>query len=153
MVLHSINPATGKNIQDYEETSPEEVRQIIEKVHHTYLEWKLSDFANRSRRMKKVAQILRDRASEYGALMALEMGKPVKDGRGEAEKCAWLCDYYAENAEKFLQLEIIETEASKSFVTFQPIGAVLAVMPWNFPFWQVFRFTSPAIMAGNTVLL
>ena len=153
MALQSINPATGEHIKDYEEKSPTAIQQIIEKVHKTFLQWTLTDLATRSRRMKIVAQILRDKAGAYGILMAQEMGKPVKDGRAEAEKCAWLCDYYAENAAKFLTSEIIETDARKSFVTFQPIGVILAVMPWNFPFWQVFRFASPALMAGNTVLL
>ena len=103
--------------------------------------------------MQRAAHILRENAHEYAVLMAQEMGKPIKDGRAEAEKCAWVCEYYAEQAETFLQPEIIPTDASKSFVTFQPIGVVLAVMPWNFPFWQVFRFAAPALMAGNTGVL
>jgi succinate-semialdehyde dehydrogenase/glutarate-semialdehyde dehydrogenase len=103
--------------------------------------------------MRRAAQILRDRAEEYGRLMTLGMGKPVRDGRAEAQKCAWVCDYYADNAGAFLQEEVIETDARKSFVTFQPLGVVLAVMPWNFPFWQVFRFAAPALMAGNVGVL
>ena len=103
--------------------------------------------------MQRAAHILRENANEYGVLMAQEMGKPVRDGRAEAEKCAWVCEYYAEHAEAFLQPEVIPTDASKSFVTFQPLGVVLAVMPWNFPFWQVFRFAAPALMAGNTGVL
>ena len=103
--------------------------------------------------MKRAAQILRDRAAEYGELMSVEMGKPAKDGRAEAEKCAWVCDYYAENAERFLEPEAVQTDASKSFVVFQPLGVVLAVMPWNFPFWQVFRFAAPNLMAGNVGVL
>src|SRR6266446_2320696 len=103
--------------------------------------------------MKRAAQLLREQADAYATLMTQEMGKLVKDGRAEAEKCAWACDYYADNAEQFLQPEIIETEARKSFVTFQPLGVVLAVMPWNFPFWQVFRFAAPALMAGNAGVL
>ena len=99
------------------------------------------------------APILREKANEYAVLMAQEMGKPIRDGRAEAEKCAWACEYYAENAAAFLQPEVIPTDASKSFVTFQPLGVVLAVMPWNFPFWQVFRFAAPALMAGNTGVL
>jgi succinate-semialdehyde dehydrogenase/glutarate-semialdehyde dehydrogenase len=103
--------------------------------------------------MKKAASILRNKKEDLGAIMTLEMGKPIAQSRAEVEKCAWVCDYFAENAEKFLQDEIIETDASKSFVTFQPIGVVLAVMPWNFPFWQVFRFAAPNLMAGNAGVL
>src|SRR5437867_9658831 len=103
--------------------------------------------------MRRAAQLLREQAEAYATLMAQEMGKPVKDGRAEAEKCAWACNYYADSAEQFLQPEIIETEARKSFVAFQPLGVVLAVMPWNFPFWQVFRFAAPALMAGNAGVL
>jgi succinate-semialdehyde dehydrogenase/glutarate-semialdehyde dehydrogenase len=103
--------------------------------------------------MKRAAHILRERAIEYAVLMAQEMGKPVKDGRAEVEKCAWACDYYAENAETFLRPEVIQTDANKSYVAFQPLGVVLAVMPWNFPFWQVFRFAAPALMAGNAGIL
>jgi len=103
--------------------------------------------------MKKAASILRDKASEHAQLMTQEMGKPIRDGRAEVEKCAWVCDYYADNAEAFLQPEPVTTDASKSFVTYQPLGVVLAVMPWNFPFWQVFRFAAPALMAGNVGIL
>jgi succinate-semialdehyde dehydrogenase/glutarate-semialdehyde dehydrogenase len=103
--------------------------------------------------MREAATILRARAGEFARLMGEEMGKPVRDGRGEAEKCAWVCDYYAEHAERFLAPEAVETDARESFVTFQPLGVVLAVMPWNFPFWQVFRFAAPALMAGNTAVL
>jgi succinate-semialdehyde dehydrogenase/glutarate-semialdehyde dehydrogenase len=103
--------------------------------------------------MKKAAAILRERAREFGELMTAEMGKPVAGGVAEAEKCAWVCDYYADNAEEFLADQEVETDASRSFVTFQPIGVVLAVMPWNFPFWQVFRFAAPNLMAGNAGVL
>lgn len=103
--------------------------------------------------MRQAASILRAGADEFARLMAEEMGKPVRDGRAEAEKCAWVCDYYAENAGRFLAPEYVETDAQESFVTFQPLGVILAVMPWNFPFWQVFRFAAPALMAGNTAVL
>jgi succinate-semialdehyde dehydrogenase/glutarate-semialdehyde dehydrogenase len=103
--------------------------------------------------MARAATILRDRAREFGELMTAEMGKPVAGGVAEAEKCAWVCDYYAENAEEFLADQEVESDATRSFVTFQPIGVVLAVMPWNFPFWQVFRFAAPNLMAGNAGLL
>jgi len=133
MTIKSINPATGQMIKEYEEMPPALVRNIIEDSQKAFLDWRKSDFASRARSMKKVAQILRDDKQQYARLMAEEMGKPVAAGRAEAEKCAWACDYYAENAENFLQPEAIETAAGRSFVTFQPLGVILAVMPWNFP--------------------
>src|SRR5213593_2397590 len=153
MAIQAVNPTTGATIKTYPEMTPAEVQSGIEKAHAAFLGWRQTRYAERARLMKRAAQLLREQAGAYATLMAQEMGKPVKDGRAEAEKCAWACDYYADNAEQFLQPEIIETEASKSFVTFQPLGVVLAVMPWNFPFWQVFRFAAPALMAGNAGVL
>jgi succinate-semialdehyde dehydrogenase/glutarate-semialdehyde dehydrogenase len=153
MTMATVNPATGATIKTYEELTPTEVGGVIAQAHETFLDWKRTTFAERARLMKRAADVLRERANEYAALMAQEMGKPVKDGRAEAEKCAWACDYYAENAEAFLQPELVQTDASKSYVSFQPLGVVLAVMPWNFPFWQVFRFAAPALMAGNAGVL
>ena len=103
--------------------------------------------------MHAAGKVLRGRQEDYAKLMTAEMGKPITQGRAEAEKCAWVCDYYADNAETFLASQAVETDASKSFVAFEPIGVVLAVMPWNFPFWQVLRFAAPALMAGNAGLL
>src|SRR3989440_2579909 len=153
MALHAVNPATDETIQTYDEMTPVEVGHIITQAHQTFQDWKQTPFAERARVMQRAAHILRENAHAYAVLMAQEMGKPIRDGRAEAEKCAWVCEYYAEQAEAFLQPEIIPTDASKSFVTFQPLGVVLAVMPWNFPFWQVFRFAVPALMAGNTGVL
>lgn len=153
MAITSINPATNELIQEYHEMTPEEVQAIIASAHETFLSWRKTSFTERAALMHKAADILRARADEYGRLMTLEMGKPIKDGRAEAEKCAWVCDYYADTAETSLQPELVDTDASKSFVTFQPLGVVLAVMPWNFPFWQVFRFAAPALMAGNVGVL
>src|SRR5262245_48896150 len=153
MALYAVNPATGETIKTYDEMTPAETGQIITQVHQTFRDWKQTSFAERAQMMRRAAQILRENANTYGVLMAQEMGKPVWDGRAEAEKCAWVCEYYAENAEAFLQPEVIATDASMSFVTFQPLGVVLAVMPWNFPFWQVFRFAAPALMAGNVGVL
>ncbi len=149
MTMKSVNPATGETIKDYAETTPEEVREIIEKTHVAFREWRMTAFADRAGLMRRAARILSNNAEEYARLMAREMGKPIAGGMSEANKCAWVCDYYAEHAESFLQREVIETDARKSFVTFEPLGVVLAVMPWNFPFWQVFRFAAPALMAGN----
>ncbi|MFY9706089.1 MAG: NAD-dependent succinate-semialdehyde dehydrogenase, partial [Desulfobacterales bacterium] len=123
------------------------------RAHQTFVDWKTRTFSERAELMKKAAVVLRDKVGEFARLMALEMGKPVRDGRLEIEKCAWVCDYYAEQAEAILSPEIIATDAAKSYVTFQPLGVVLAVMPWNYPFWQVFRFAVPALMAGNAGVL
>jgi len=153
MTMEVINPATGEIIKTYPTLTEVEVKQEIQASHEAFLSWRKVSFSQRSKLMKKAARVLRDNAGEYAKLMALEMGKPVKDGRAEAEKCAWVCDYYAENTEEFLKREIIKTDASSSFVSFQPIGVVLAVMPWNFPFWQVIRFAAPALMAGNAGVL
>lgn len=153
MAITAMNPATGELIKEYKEMTPAEVEDIIKSVHAAFLNWRQTDFAKRADCMKKAAQVLRRQATTYAQLMAQEMGKPVKDGRSEAEKCAWVCDYYAEHAEKFLEAELVETDARRSFVTFQPLGVVLAIMPWNFPFWQVFRFAAPALMAGNGAVL
>lgn len=153
MTIRAVNPTTGETIKQYNEMSPEDVKGAIEKSHAAFLGWRKTSLAERARLLRRAAQILRDKAEDYAKLMVQEMGKPIKSGRSEAEKCAWVCDYYADNAEKFLQPEAIDTDASKSFVTFQPLGVVLAVMPWNFPFWQVFRFAAPTLMAGNVGVL
>ncbi len=149
MNIVAINPATGRELKTYPEMTAEEVGDILTKTQDAYENWRSTSFDQRSTLLKKAASVLRDNSQKYAELMTREMGKPIKDGRSEAEKCAWVCDYYAENARSFLREEIVETDARKSFITFQPIGVVLAVMPWNFPFWQVFRFAAPALMAGN----
>lgn len=153
MPIQAVNPATGETIRQYEEFTSEEVKGIIEQAHEDFLSWRSTSIAERAKLMKSVAQVLRDDKEEYATLMALEMGKPITAGRSEIEKCAWVCDYYADFAETFLQPEEISTDASKSFIMFQPLGVVLAVMPWNFPFWQLFRFAAPALMAGNAGIL
>jgi succinate-semialdehyde dehydrogenase/glutarate-semialdehyde dehydrogenase len=153
MSIESVNPATGETIKTYKEMSKAEVDTIIEDCHQAFRSWRGVTFAKRRERMREAARILRERSAEYARLMADEMGKPLRDGRAEAEKCGWVCEYYADHAEEFLRSEAIETDARRSFVTFQPLGVVLAVMPWNFPFWQVFRFAAPALMAGNTAVL
>jgi succinate-semialdehyde dehydrogenase/glutarate-semialdehyde dehydrogenase len=129
------------------------VSAAIDSAHAAFLGWRETSFAERAAHMRKAAALLRDRARDYGRLMALEMGKPIRDGIAEAQKCATGCDYYAENAERYLADEIVETSPRKSFVAFRPLGVVLAVMPWNFPFWQVIRFAAPALMAGNAGVL
>jgi succinate-semialdehyde dehydrogenase/glutarate-semialdehyde dehydrogenase len=133
--------------------TPEEVSKVLERVDAAQREWSRTDFEHRAVLMKRAAEVLRDRSDEYARLMAEEMGKPLAGGRAEADKCAWVCHYYAENAEDFLADEAVETDAVRSYVAFRPLGVVLAVMPWNFPFWQVFRFAAPALMAGNAGVL
>ena len=153
MPLDAVNPATGDTLKSYDEMTPQQTVAAIEEAHAAWTSWRKATFAERARPMRKAAAILRERKDEFARLMALEMGKPLKQGIAEAEKCALGCDYYAEHAEAHLAPEIIKTEASKSYVAFEPIGVVLAVMPWNFPFWQVFRFAAPALMAGNAGVL
>jgi len=153
MTVTAINPATGDSIETYEEMTAGDVREAIHNADAAFQDWRRTPFAHRTALMKKAAQLLRDRSAEYGRLMALEMGKPLAGGISEAEKCAWVCDYYADNAAAFLASETVETDASRSFIAFEPIGVVLAIMPWNFPFWQVFRFATPALMAGNVGVL
>jgi len=153
MTIATINPATNQIVQVYSEMSREEVNRIVAEAHAAFLEWKNVRLSERAEAMKQAARILRQTAEAHARLMAQEMGKPLKAGMAEVEKCAWVCDYYAENAGQFLKPEIIETDASKSFVVFEPLGVVLAVMPWNYPFYQVFRFAAPALMAGNACVL
>ncbi|MEQ8523225.1 NAD-dependent succinate-semialdehyde dehydrogenase [Gracilimonas sp.] len=151
--MKTINPATGKVIKDYKEMSFDEVDTIIKKANVVQSDWKLKSFEERASYLNKIAEILKTRKEELGRLMAEEMGKPLNQGIGEAEKCAWVCEYYAEHAEAFLANDAVKTGASKSYVTFNALGVVLAIMPWNFPFWQLFRFAAPALMAGNGAIL
>ncbi|MGH6737564.1 MAG: aldehyde dehydrogenase family protein, partial [Casimicrobiaceae bacterium] len=153
MTIKAINPATGEVFESYEEAAPDAVRRIITEADAAFAEWRRVPIAERALPMRKAAQILRAEAHDHARLMAREMGKPVKDGIAEVQKCALGCDFYADNAARFLERETIATDARKSFVTFNPLGVVLAVMPWNFPFWQVFRFAAPGLMAGNAAVL
>lgn len=151
--MKTINPASGELIKEYAEMSFEDVSGIIHRANIAQKQWKKKSFEQRSVTLYKVAELLNERKEELGKLVSTEMGKPLPQAVGEVEKCAWVCEYYAENAEEFLANDIIETDASKSYVTFNPIGTVLSIMPWNFPFWQLFRFAAPALMAGNAVVL
>jgi succinate-semialdehyde dehydrogenase/glutarate-semialdehyde dehydrogenase len=148
-----INPATGEKVNSYPAMPPEQVQDTLAQCHAAQREWRRTSHAERARRMLAAREILLANKDEYARLMALEMGKIYPQGIAEIEKCAWACQYYAETAAGFLSPESIQTEACKSFVTFNPLGIVLAVMPWNFPFWQVFRFAVPALLAGNGALL
>ena len=153
MSIQSVNPATGEVIETLEPTSAAQVEQIVAGAHAAFLEWRTQPWSRRSALMHKAAAELRARQSEYAAIMTREMGKPIVQSEAEVEKCAVTCDYYAEHAEAFLAEQTRETDASRSYVRFDPLGVVLAVMPWNFPFWQVFRFAAPALMAGNAGVL
>ena len=153
MNLVSVNPANGKPLKKYPAHRLKQVEQKISHTHNAWLNWKDTNHSERSRLLTSMAGILQSRKKEFAILMAHEMGKPITQGVAEIEKCAAVCQYYAANAAAFLSDQLIETEASKSFVSFQPIGVVLAIMPWNFPFWQVFRFLAPALAAGNCGVL
>jgi len=149
----SINPATGEVVAEYPEHTAAEVDAIVERALRRFASWRRTTFAERAERMHRVAEMLLDRSDEWAALMAVEMGKPLREGRAELAKSAWVCRYYADGAEAMLADRDVETEARRSFVHHEPLGVVLAVMPWNFPFWQAIRFAAPTLMAGNTVLL
>src|SRR5205807_2840830 len=153
MTVVSINPTTGETLETFAETTPAALERVLDEAVAAYQTWRRCSYAHRAKLVREAARLLRERKSQHARTMALEMGKPLPQGEAEAEKCAWVCDYYAEHAERFLADEPRETDASKAFVRFDPIGPVLAIMPWNFPFWQVFRFAAPAVMAGNVVLL
>src|SRR5437660_5370919 len=153
MSLQSVNPATGEVLETFTAPSSRELDGIVATSHAAFLEWRTVPFKARAERMREAAQTLRRRRAEFARTMALEMGKPIAQGEAEVDKCAWVCDYYADSTEGFLAVQPRETDAKKSYVRFDPLGVVLAVMPWNFPFWQVFRFAAPALMAGNAGIL
>ena len=153
MALISINPATGDEIKTYPKHSPVEIGYILNQASQAQKSWCNTDLDFRISCLKQIAGTLRDRAKEYSKLMAVEMGKPMSQGLGEVEKCAWLCEYYAEKAKQFLVDKEVDISGQKSLISIQPIGLVLGIMPWNFPFWQVFRFAIPTITAGNGAIL
>ncbi|RYY35757.1 MAG: NAD-dependent succinate-semialdehyde dehydrogenase [Sphingobacteriaceae bacterium] len=153
MDIISVNPANGKPLKKYTAHNDKQLDKKILQTHTAWLNWRNAPHPERSRLLNSVANILNSRKEELAKLMALEMGKPLQQGIAEIDKCVSVCEYYAANAAGFLKDQQIKTDASKSFVTFQPIGVVLAIMPWNFPFWQVFRFLAPALAAGNCGLL
>ena len=153
MGLLSINPLNGDKIQEYNEDAAVDINNKIEQTHQSWLKYQLTGYAHRAALLRRLAEILTYKKEELAKLMGLEMGKPFKQGMAEIVKCAAVCVYYAEKGEQFLADQYITTDATKSYVSFRPIGVVLAIMPWNFPFWQVFRFLAPALMAGNCGIL
>lgn len=153
MHFKSINPFNGECIAHYEAINKSELQQKLNAAHQANMTWRKTELSERTHLMANAAKVLRENVEDYARMITLEMGKPITESRAEVNKCAWVCDYYAENADTFLKDEWIKTDASQSFVRHDPIGTILAIMPWNFPFWQVFRFAAPALTAGNTALL
>jgi len=153
MAIATVNPATGETLKTFEPLSDAQLEVKLQKAADTFLSYRKVPFAERARMMLKAAEILESEKEKYGRVMTTEMGKTFRSAVDEAAKCAWVCRYYAENAERFLADEVVETTAKRSYIRYLPLGPVLAVMPWNFPFWQVLRFAAPALMAGNVGLL
>jgi succinate-semialdehyde dehydrogenase / glutarate-semialdehyde dehydrogenase len=153
MAIATVNPSTGKVEKTFEPLSDAQIEVKLQTAADTFARYRHVPFAERAQMMLKAAEILEKEKENFGRVMTTEMGKTFRSAVDEAAKCAWVCRYYAENAEKFLADEIVETTASRSYIRYQPLGPVLAVMPWNFPFWQVLRFAAPALMAGNVGLL
>jgi len=153
MAIATVNPATGQLVKSFEPLTDSQIEEKLQRAADTFAKYRKAPFADRARMMMKAAAILESEKETYARIMTTEMGKTFRSAVDEAVKCAWVCRYYAENAERFLADEVVETTASRSYIRYQPLGAVLAVMPWNFPFWQVLRFAAPALMAGNVGLL
>lgn len=153
MTIQTVNPATGEILKIYEAMPMTGLNQLIEASHQAFLKWRTTEFADRSSKLRHTAEILLTHKQNYAILITHEMGKPIKQSIAEIEKCAWLCNHFADHAAEYLKPTIIKTEMTKSYVMYQPLGTIFAIMPWNFPFWQVFRFAGPALMAGNACLL
>lgn len=149
----SINPSTGEINREFELYSQEMINEAVRKSRNAFSEWKNLDISERAEYLTNAANVLRRRKKELGEIITSEMGKPIKESIPEIEKCSWALEYFAENTERFLEPEIVETDAQKAYVSFEPRGTILCIMPWNFPFWQALRFASPALSGGNVVLL
>jgi acyl-CoA reductase-like NAD-dependent aldehyde dehydrogenase len=151
--IYSINPATEETLNSYKPHSGDDIEGKLRAALQAFSSWRLTSFPERTGLMKKAADYLRQNKSKFAGIMTAEMGKPIVESEAEIEKCAMNCDYYAENAERFLRDEPRSSGATESYIQYTPLGVILAVMPWNYPFWQVFRFAAPALMAGNTAIL
>lgn len=151
--IKSINPANEKVVQEFPDWSIDEITPVIDAADSAFLQWQWLSFSERGEFFLHMAQLLKQRKTEYARIMANEMGKPVTQGETEIEKCAWVCEHYAQETRNYLADRAIATENSESFVTFKPLGVIYMIMPWNFPFWQVIRGAAPTIMAGNTIVL
>jgi acyl-CoA reductase-like NAD-dependent aldehyde dehydrogenase len=152
-MIETVNPANGKVLARYDNDSAEHVSAKVKKAREAFPAWKKLDIGERAEYMRRLGRVMRKNREEYGRTITEEMGKPVRQSLAEIEKCAWVCDYYAEHAEAFLRDQIVPTEFRKSFVSFEPLGVIASIMPWNFPFWQVMRFAVPALTAGNVGVL
>lgn len=153
MEFQSINPYNNKEVGRYKAQSKDEIERILDNSGAAFKTWSRKPLLHRTELIKNAGRILRENVEEYAQMITAEMGKPISESRAEVNKCAWVCDYYAENAVGFLASEEVQTDATRSFVRYDPLGTVFAIMPWNFPFWQVFRFAAPTLTAGNTALL
>src|SRR2546425_8864650 len=153
MAIVSVNPATEEQLASFEEHTWEQVDAALQRAYDARYPWRNASFDARAARLTELAAYLRAEKPRLAGLLTAEMGKPIVEAEAEVEKCAWTADWYAEHAARFLADEPVATNASESFVAFEPLGTVLAIMPWNFPYWQVFRFALPALMAGNTAVL
>jgi len=153
MAIATINPATGETLRSFKPLSETQIEEKLQRAIDAFRSYRRMPFAQRAQLMQRAAEILEEDGDKFARLMTTEMGKPLKAAREEAAKCAWACRFYAANSEAFLADEEVKTNATRSYIHYQPIGPVLAIMPWNFPFWQVFRFAAPALSAGNTALL
>jgi acyl-CoA reductase-like NAD-dependent aldehyde dehydrogenase len=151
--MQSVNPTTEDVVQTFDEFSDSQVDSVLQSAHDAQRSWRETSFGERSSRLQTVARVLRAQKERLATMATSEMGKPIVEAEAEIEKCAWNCDFYAEHAVRFLADEHVETNASESYVAFEPLGVVLAIMPWNYPFWQVVRFAAPALMAGNGAIL
>lgn len=153
MSLETVNPVTGKRERQFAEWSQDAIEAALRAAQQAASGWRARGFAARATVLRQAAAVLREHVARYAGLITLEMGKPIREARAEIEKCAWVCEFYAERGAEFLKDEVIQTDGTRSFVAYEPLGPVLAIMPWNFPFWQVFRFAAPALMGGNVGLL
>ena len=152
-MIETKNPVDGTLLKRYEEHTPLELHNMLKQADDVFDSWKQSEIETRTELLKNVGKLLADQKQHYAALMTKEMGKPISQSIAELEKCIWVCEFYAVNAEQFLADELIETDAEESFISYDPLGCILGIMPWNFPFWQVMRFAAPTLTAGNTILL
>jgi len=152
-MLQTFNPFTGKLIKNYPENSDQEVTSIIDIQHNTYDKWKITSLDERTKLIAQLGKTLMKEQESLAQLITAEMGKPITESRAEIAKCSWLCEYYAENGASMLENKLVITEARSSYISFEPMGIIFAIMPWNFPLWQALRFAVPTILAGNVVLL
>ena len=153
MSIQTINPTSGEVLETFVPYNERQINEALEQARHAFVQWRATPFAERATHLHSIASYLRDHQAELARLAVLEMGKSITEAEAEVEKCAWNCDYFAEHAQEFLREEHVATNATQSYIAFHPLGVILAVMPWNFPYWQVFRFAAPTLMAGNTAVL